>query len=108
MMCQASSSKLKTSGMKSRRWRLNGWFSTFDGICPKLRRIKEAIHPPGFLMDPLTRAEPQAKRQNLGMRDSDKAAIAPAPADGDKRLEEAINNLSLGIVVFNARREVVF
>jgi len=42
------------------------------------------------------------------MTDRDQLAIDPEPADLSARLEEAINNLSLGIVIFDKRREVVF
>jgi diguanylate cyclase (GGDEF)-like protein len=42
------------------------------------------------------------------MTDRDQLAIDPEPADLSARLEEAINNLSLGIVIFDKKREVVF
>jgi diguanylate cyclase (GGDEF)-like protein len=42
------------------------------------------------------------------MVDSIADAICPEPAQLSERLEEAINHLSLGIVVFNEKREVVF
>ena len=42
------------------------------------------------------------------MTDRDQLATDPGPTDLSARLEEAINNLSLGIVIFDAKREVVF
>src|SRR3954447_5869320 len=42
------------------------------------------------------------------MADSIAGAASPEPAQLSVRLEEAINHLSLGIVVFNEKREVVF
>src|SRR5260370_9926249 len=42
------------------------------------------------------------------MVDSIAGAIYPEPAHLSARLEEAINHLSLGIVVFNEKRQVVF
>jgi diguanylate cyclase (GGDEF)-like protein/PAS domain S-box-containing protein len=42
------------------------------------------------------------------MTDRDQLAIDPGPTDLSARLEEAINNLSLGIVIFDAKRTVVF
>ena len=42
------------------------------------------------------------------MVDSIAGAIRPEPAHLSARLEEAINNLSLGIVIFNEKRQVVF
>src|SRR6516162_11769603 len=42
------------------------------------------------------------------MTDTSQVATTSAPADPVRLLEEAFNNLSLGIVVFNHRREVVF
>ena len=45
---------------------------------------------------------------NTEMVDSVTHAVGPEPVHLSERLEEAINHLSLGIVVFNAKREVVF
>jgi diguanylate cyclase (GGDEF)-like protein len=42
------------------------------------------------------------------MTDSGKAAIDPEPADLSRLLEEAIDNLTLGIIIFDRQREVVF
>jgi PAS domain-containing protein len=42
------------------------------------------------------------------MRDTDKAMIEPAPADLARLLPQAVDNLSLGIIIFDAKREVVF
>ena len=42
------------------------------------------------------------------MTDRDQLATDPGPTDLSARFEEAINNLSLGIVIFDAKREVVF
>src|SRR6266702_6038130 len=42
------------------------------------------------------------------MVDSVAGAVSPEPAQLGARLEDAINHLSLGIVVFNEKREVVF
>jgi diguanylate cyclase (GGDEF)-like protein len=42
------------------------------------------------------------------MTDRDQLATDPGPADLSARLEEAINSLSLGIVIFDAKREVVY
>src|SRR6266540_3453160 len=42
------------------------------------------------------------------MVDSIAGATCPEPAHLSARLEEAINHLSLGIVVFNEKREVLF
>ena len=42
------------------------------------------------------------------MTDTSQVATASAPVDPVRLLEEAFNNLSLGIVVFDHRREVVF
>src|SRR4051794_21679078 len=42
------------------------------------------------------------------MTDRDQLAIDPEPADLNARLEQAINNLSLGVVIFDKKREVVF
>jgi len=42
------------------------------------------------------------------MTDTSQVATTSAPADPVRLLEEAFNNLSLGIVVFDHRREVVF
>src|SRR5256885_2962009 len=42
------------------------------------------------------------------MTDRDQLAIDPEPADLSARLAEAINNLSLGVVIFDKKREVVF
>src|SRR5256885_2626632 len=42
------------------------------------------------------------------MTDRDQLATDPRPTDLSARFEEAINNLSLGIVIFDAKREVVF
>src|SRR5947208_16785703 len=42
------------------------------------------------------------------MTDRNQLAINPAPADLSDRRDEAINNPSLGIVIFDDKREVVF
>ncbi|MBR1125785.1 EAL domain-containing protein [Bradyrhizobium lablabi] len=42
------------------------------------------------------------------MTESGKAVTASAPADPGRLLEEAINNLSLGVVIFDHNREVLF
>jgi diguanylate cyclase (GGDEF)-like protein len=42
------------------------------------------------------------------MVDSIERAIDPEPAHPTSLLEEAVNNLSLGLIVFNKKREVVF
>ena len=42
------------------------------------------------------------------MTDRDQLAIDPGPADLSARLEEAIHNLSLGIVIFDSKRHVIF
>ncbi len=42
------------------------------------------------------------------MTDRDQSAIEPGPSDLHALLEEAIHNLSLGIVIFNDKRQVVF
>ena len=42
------------------------------------------------------------------MIDASEVAFGSAPADQGRLLEEAFNNLSLGIIVFDDRREVVF
>ncbi len=42
------------------------------------------------------------------MTDSHQATADPAPASPGWLLEEAINNLSLGLIIFNAERDVVF
>ena len=42
------------------------------------------------------------------MVDSVERAIDPEPAHPTSLLEEAVNNLSLGLIVFNKKREVVF
>jgi diguanylate cyclase (GGDEF)-like protein/PAS domain S-box-containing protein len=42
------------------------------------------------------------------MTDRDQLATDPGPADLSTQFEAAINNLSLGIVIFDAKREVVF
>src|SRR5690349_19283617 len=42
------------------------------------------------------------------MTDRDQSATEPGPADLHALLEEAIHNLSLGIVIFNDKRQVVF
>ena len=48
------------------------------------------------------------RQGNTEMVDSIAGAIRPEPAHLSERLEEAINQLSLGIVVFNEKRQVVF
>ena len=42
------------------------------------------------------------------MKDSSERAADPAPAHPTRLLEEAVNNLSLGVIVFDSKREVVF
>src|ERR1700682_2594999 len=42
------------------------------------------------------------------MTDSHPATAGPKPASPSGLLEEAINNLSLGLIIFSAKREVVF
>ena len=42
------------------------------------------------------------------MMNSNHAAVGPKPTSPSSPLEEAINNLSLGILIFDAKREVVF
>src|SRR5215207_3674713 len=42
------------------------------------------------------------------MTDRDQLAIATEPAELSARLEEAIHNLSLGIVIFDSKRHVIF
>jgi diguanylate cyclase (GGDEF)-like protein/PAS domain S-box-containing protein len=42
------------------------------------------------------------------MRDSDKTTTGPAGAEAASLFEQAINHLPLGIVIYNAEREVVF
>ena len=42
------------------------------------------------------------------MTNSNHAAVSSQPASPSSPLEEAINNLSLGILIFDAKREVVF
>ena len=42
------------------------------------------------------------------MTNSNHAAAGPRPASPSSPLEEAMNNLSLGILIFDAKREVVF
>ena len=42
------------------------------------------------------------------MTDRDQLVTDPGPTDLSARFEEAINNLSLGIVIFDSKREVVF
>jgi diguanylate cyclase (GGDEF)-like protein len=51
---------------------------------------------------------PQLRQGNTEMVDSIAGAICPEPAHFSARLEEAINHLSLGIVLFSAKREVIF
>ena len=54
---------------------------------------------------------PECRKLRLGntdMVDSIAGTVRPEPAPLSARLEEAINHLSLGIVVFNEKREVVF
>jgi diguanylate cyclase (GGDEF)-like protein len=54
---------------------------------------------------------PECRESRLGNTDmvsSIAGAVRPEPAPLSARLEEAINHLSLGIVVFNEKREVVF
>src|SRR5438105_2864740 len=54
---------------------------------------------------------PECRKLRLGnteMVDSIAGTVRPEPAALSARLEEAINHLSLGIVVFNEKREVVF
>ena len=48
------------------------------------------------------------RQGNTEMVDLIAGAIRPEPAHLSERLEEAINQLSLGIVVFNEKRQVVF
>ena len=60
-------------------------------------------------MDPSLLPECRKLRQgNAKMVDSTAGAICPEPAHLSERLEEAINHLALGIVIFNEKREVVF
>ena len=42
------------------------------------------------------------------MTDRDQSTVDPVPADLSAQLERAINHLSLGIVIFDSKREVVF
>jgi diguanylate cyclase (GGDEF)-like protein len=42
------------------------------------------------------------------MTDRDQPAVDPGPADLSAQLERAINHLSLGIVIFDSKREVVY
>ena len=42
------------------------------------------------------------------MVDVNEVVFGSAPADRGRLLEEVFNNLSLGIIVFDDRREVVF
>ena len=42
------------------------------------------------------------------MTDRDQLAMDPEPAELSARLEEAIHNLSLGIVIFDSKRQVIF
>jgi diguanylate cyclase (GGDEF)-like protein/PAS domain S-box-containing protein len=53
----------------------------------------------------------RASQKRLGKRqmiDVSEVAFGSAPADRDRLLEEAFNNLSLGIIIFDDKREVVF
>src|SRR3954465_14710431 len=65
--------------------------------------------PPWSLIEPSLL--PECRELRLGNTDmvgSVADTIGPEPAQLSARLEEAINHLSLGIVVFNEKREVVF
>src|SRR4051794_39456389 len=42
------------------------------------------------------------------MTDRDQLTIDPKPAPSSAQLDDAINHLSLGIVIFDSKREVVF
>ena len=42
------------------------------------------------------------------MADSIEHAVDPEPAQATSLLEQAINNLSLGLIIFDGKREVVF
>jgi diguanylate cyclase (GGDEF)-like protein len=42
------------------------------------------------------------------MTDSIESAIHPEPAEPARLLEQAVNNLSLGLIIFDGKREVVF
>ena len=42
------------------------------------------------------------------MTDAVERTIDPEPARSSPLLEEAINNLSLGLIIFDSKREVVF
>src|SRR6266576_2563179 len=60
-------------------------------------------------MGPALLPECRRSRQgNTEMVDSIAGAMCPEPADFSARLEEAINHLSLGIVLFSEKREVIF
>src|SRR4030088_2178217 len=47
-------------------------------------------------------------RQGNAMVDSVERAVNPEPAHPAALLEQAVNNLSLGLIVFDSKREVVF
>ena len=70
--------------------------------------LEAAIHQLGLLMAALL--EEESRRWRLGKRHmTDHGRItAPRSAPSSARLEEAINHLSLGIVIFDEKREVVF
>ena len=75
---------------------------------PRTAGLEDAIHQLGLLMAALLEGgEPPIAAGETRMTDQGQIT-APRSAPLSARLEEAINHLSLGIVVFDEKREVVF
>src|ERR1700730_18661723 len=88
---------------------VNDLFSEFQRTPLKRGNIEEAIHRLWLLMQgsvlPERRKLAAGERQ---MTDSTKRMIDPEAARPRWLLEEAFNNLSLGLIIFDSKREVVF
>src|SRR6266567_3105011 len=74
-----------------------------------LRCISPASHPLRPLMErSYCRNAAKPRRGKRRMVNAIEGAIDPEPAHPSRLLERAINNLSLGLIIFDKKREVVF
>src|SRR5690349_6538118 len=94
---------------------INALFSALAGTRRVFRYFKGTSQPRWFVMAPVLKTgTPRMAVGKRHMTDRDQSAIVPSsdPEPGSADLyalpEVAIHNLSLGIVIFNDKREVVF
>jgi len=88
---------------------INLLLSEFRGTCGNYACPYDAFQPLRPLMQrSYCRNAAKPRRGKRRMVNSIEGAIDPEPAHPSRLLEQAINNLSLGLIIFDNKREVVF